>query len=50
MGGAWYRYAWRDGRALIFMEHLCGIDCVSGEAAGFGYEFEGEGDNIGMGK
>ena len=41
---------WRGGRALAFMRYLRGIDCVSGEASGFVYEFKGEGDDIGMGK
>ena len=32
------------------MKCLCGTDCLSGEAAGFGYEFESEGDDVGVGK
>ena len=50
MGGAQYRHAWRDGKVLVFGEYLCGIVCVSGEVTGFHYEFEGEGDDIRMGK
>jgi hypothetical protein len=41
----------REGtRMLILGGRLCGIGCVSGKAAGFGYKFEGEGDDIGMRK
>jgi hypothetical protein len=37
-------------RVLILRKHMCGIGYVSGDAAGFGYKFEGEGDDIGMRK